>query len=60
MVNPKTLENGAVEEIKQELENWFQGFLDEEFKEIVETLAGAFAEAKTDRPSSDDLRQDGA
>ena len=44
MVEPATLDRQPVEKIKDDLESWFQMFMDGKFKEIVGTLSEEFAE----------------
>ena len=48
MIDRNMLERGNVEEITSEIKRWFDDFMNKDFEEIVEALAGDFAEAEAD------------
>ena len=45
MVEPAVLERQPVKKTKEDIESWFQKFMDGEFEEMVSALSGEFAEA---------------
>ncbi len=47
MVEPATLDRQPAEKIKEDLESWFQKFMEREFKDIVVALSAKFAEVDT-------------